>query len=203
MTAKTVILAAGDFPRRGGEAFRLLAAAAHVVACDSAARGYRRRFHRWPEVVVGDFDSFGSTKALEAETRVVRETEQETNDLAKAIRFCRREGWEALVVVGATGRREDHALGNIFLALDEGLTVVTDHGAFHPVSSTASFRAPKGSAVSIFAPKPGTRLTSKGLKWPLDGVKMGSLYAAILNRTTAETFSLTTTHPVSVFIAKC
>ena len=54
---ETVILAAGDFPRKGGVAWRLLAGAKRVVACDSAADAYRRRFGRWPTVAVGDMDS--------------------------------------------------------------------------------------------------------------------------------------------------
>ena len=47
----TVILAAGDFPRRGGAAWRLLKSATRVVACDGAANAYRRRFGAWPASV--------------------------------------------------------------------------------------------------------------------------------------------------------
>ena len=47
----------------------------------------------------------------------VRVAEQETNDLDKAIRLCRERGWGDLVVVGATGLREDHAIGNVYRAL--------------------------------------------------------------------------------------
>ena len=58
MENRTVILAAGDFPKTGGAAWKLLAAATRVVACDSAADAYRRRFRKWPTVVIGDLDSF-------------------------------------------------------------------------------------------------------------------------------------------------
>ena len=43
MEDRTVILAAGDFPKKGGTAWKLLATATRVVACDSAADAYRRR----------------------------------------------------------------------------------------------------------------------------------------------------------------
>lgn len=56
--SRTVILAAGDFPPRGSEPERLLKAATRVVACDSAATAYRRRFGHWPAVIIGDLDSF-------------------------------------------------------------------------------------------------------------------------------------------------
>ena len=58
MEHHTVILAAGDFPKKGGAAWKLLAAAKRVVACDSAADAYRRRFRKWPTVIIGDLDSF-------------------------------------------------------------------------------------------------------------------------------------------------
>ena len=41
---RTVILAAGDFPAKGGEPRRILLSASRVVACDSAADAFRREF---------------------------------------------------------------------------------------------------------------------------------------------------------------
>ena len=105
------------------------------------------------------------------------------------------------MIVGATGKREDHAIGNVFRALDYGCEIVTDHGRFTPVRGKASFKVVKGAAVSIFAPDPKTRMTSKGLEWPLDEVKFRNLYCATLNRTTATRVTLTTTRPISVYIA--
>ena len=128
MSNYTVIVADGDFPRPGGEARRLLERARRVVACDGAALAYRRRFRRWPDYTVGDFDS-----CRVAPSNAVRVESQDDNDLAKAIAFCRGRGWSDLVVVGATGRREDHTIGNVFRALEAQVRVVTDFGVFHPV----------------------------------------------------------------------
>ena len=198
---RTVILAAGDFPRRGGRAWEILVGARRVVACDSAAVAYRRRFHRWPDVVIGDMDSAECRGA-----NVIRIPDQDTNDLTKAIRYAKARGWRDLVAVGATGRREDHMLGNLFRALDEDVPVVTESGTFHPVVGTRRFAVRPGAAVSVFAPDPATRLTSTGLKWPLDGVRFGrahadSLYFATLNRTTGRRLTITADRRILVFIA--
>ena len=195
--AATVILAQGDFPRKGGAAARLLAAAKRVVACDGAATAYRRRFGRWPDVIVGDLDSLKGRRGAPC---VVRVDDQETNDLAKALDYCAAQGWRDVVIVGATGKREDHTLGNVFRALAYGCEIVTDHGRFVPLCGKATFMVPKGVAVSIFAPDPKTRMTSKGLEWPLDAVRFRNLYCATLNRATASRVMLTATKPVSVFI---
>ena len=200
MSGKTVVLANGEFPRKGGAAWRLLAAAAHVVCCDGAADAYRRRFGKVPDAVVGDMDSAGaSARACGAD--IVRFTDQDTNDLEKAIVFCAMRGWKDPVVVGATGKREDHTLGNVFRALAYGVEIVTDCGRFVPLCGTKTFRLAKGTAVSVFAPDPKTRMTSKGLAWPLGGVRFRNLFCATLNRTTAEKVVLASTRPVSVYIA--
>lgn len=195
----TVILAAGDFPKRGGRAWRILAAAKRVIACDAAAVAYRRRFRRWPDLTIGDLDSIrGDMKGAS----VLRVEDPSTNDLSKAIAWCRAQGWADLVIVGATGRREDHAIGNVYRALAEQIPVVTDYGAFRPVCGRATFRAPRDTGVSVFAPDPETRMTSRGLKWSLDGVRFANAWCATLNRTTASSFEVTATRPVFVFVAE-
>ena len=201
MEDRTVILAAGDFPKKGGTAWKLLATATRVVACDSAADAYRRRFRKWPDVIIGDLDSIPPHFLLSPFSfLLVRDADQNTNDLEKAIRYCAKQGWSDPMIVGATGKREDHAIGNVFRALDYGCEIVTDRGRFIPVLGKATFKVKKGMAVSIFAPDPKTRMTSCGLEGWLDEVKFKNLYCATLNRTTGTRVTLTTTKPVSVFI---
>ena len=197
---RTVILANGTFPRKGGRSWAVLGAATRVVACDGAARTYRRRFGRWPDVIVGDLDSLGAVPVGTDVPRVVRVAEQETNDLAKAIRLCAKEGWRNPVVVGAVGKREDHAIGNVFRALESRVELVTDEGTFRPVVGRVSLTVRKGAAVSVFAPDPMTRMTSRGLAWPLDGVRFSNLFCATLNRAMASRVTLTADRAVSVFI---
>lgn len=192
----TVILAAGDFPRRGGEARRILESAVRIVCCDGAADALRRNLRREPDAVVGDCDSLRGRFA-----NVVKVAEQDTNDLAKAARYCAERGWRKPVLLGATGRREDHTIGNVFRALDLGLEIVTDHGRFVPVEGRASLRVRKGAAVSVFAPDRDARMTSKGLVWPLDGVRFDNLYCATLNRASSVIVRLEASRKVCVFIA--
>ena len=198
MSFDAVLLANGEFPKKGGVAWSLLADARRVVACDGAADAYRRRFRRLPTAVVGDLDSL-ARRPEGAE--VVFVPEQETNDLAKAVAWCRARGWKRLVAVGAAGKREDHMIGNVFRALDLGVEVMSDYGRFVPVAARASFRVAKGTPVSVFAPDPATRVASTGLEWPLDDVKFENLYCATLNRASAARVTIDATRPVLVYIA--
>ena len=196
MTNRTAILAAGDFPQKDGEPYRLLLSARRVVACDGAAKAYRREFGRWPDAVVGDLDSIGGRRPACA----VRVPSQETNDLSKAIAFCRARGWGDLVVLGATGRREDHTIGNVYRALAEGVRVVTDFGEFLPVRGRLGFKTWKGAGVSVFTLAPKAKMSSKGLVWPLDGVKFSTPWRATLNRAASTKIEVVSSSPAFVYI---
>lgn len=200
MTFDAVVLAAGDFPRKGTKAWELLASSRRVVACDGAVNAYVRRFRSFPCAVVGDMDSVRHPRRIAEGCRFVKIDEQDTNDLEKAVSFCRDSGWRRIAVVGATGRREDHTLGNLFRIFDRRCVAFTDHGAFLPVDGRCSFRTRKGAAVSIFATDPRTKMTSRGLKWPLDDVRFENLFCATLNRSTASRITLTSDRPAYVFI---
>ncbi len=209
MKNRTVILAAGDFPSRGAEPERILLSAECVVACDSAAATFHRRFRRWPDVAIGDFDSlkrqFSNLPVGERDAHpchFVHVAEQETNDLDKAILFCRERGWDDLVIVGATGLREDHTIGNVYRALAAEIPVVSECGTFYPVRGKLTLRVGKGAAISVFAPDSATKMTSRGLEWELDDVKFVNPYCATLNRASSETIAVTSTRPAFVYVAR-
>ena len=149
----TVILANGAPPTHPVP-LRLFREADRLIACDGAWRKVLD-LGRTPDAVVGDGDSLGADGREALAQRgipFIGEEEQETNDLCKAFRHAVATGAEgdAVVILGATGRREDHALGNIFHLLDfaaevprnggEGadrlpvrVSMVTDSGTFEPV----------------------------------------------------------------------
>jgi len=209
VSGRTVILANGAFPRKGGEARRLLASAARIVACDGAADVLWRRMRRRADFVIGDFDSIKRkpAKTLDAHQQVVCVLDQNTNDLTKAIDFCRTRGWKNLVIVGATGKREDHSLGNVFRAMEAGIEVVTDEGVFIPAENNrASFRIrlslAVGSPISVFTTDTAAKMNSSGLEWPLEGVEFRNLYCATLNRTSAKRVEIKSSSPFFAFVVK-
>ena len=216
----TVILANGASPTHPVP-LRIFREADRLIACDGAWRK-ALDLGRPPDAVVGDGDSLGEEGREALAQRgipFIGEVEQETNDLCKAFRHAVATGAEGdvFVILGATGLREDHTLGNIFHLLDfaadiprgaDGtgapsvVSMVTDSGTFEPVLPPGgTWTATAGRSVSVFAPVPGTRMTSEGLEWPLAGVSLDALWRGTLNRTTGETFTLRTTHPILLYRA--
>jgi thiamine pyrophosphokinase len=115
---KVVILADGSFPTHP-EPLRLLREASFIACCDGAAAALTD-FGIEPGVVIGDLDSLSRELEERYRDRLVPDPDQETNDLTKAVKWCVRHGATELVILGATGKREDHTLGNISLLASYG-----------------------------------------------------------------------------------
>lgn len=188
----TVILGGGDYPSHPIP-LNMLKTAQRVVCCDGAAYNYLRD-GGIPWRIVGDCDSILSphdeqeSAWLEQVRPIIRRiTEQEDNDQTKAVRYCLDHGLRKLVLVGATGRREDHTIGNISLLIEYmrmGAEVVlcTDYGIFIPCHNKVELKVPipedythesdqvatrtKSTQISVFNIN-GKRLKSEGLRYPL------------------------------------
>lgn len=201
---KTVVLLANGAPPQVAWQ-EVFFAADCLVCCDGAYRVARDR-NRLPDYVVGDGDSLSSADLAELGSRFVRYPDQDTNDLDKAFRFaCEHYPDHAIVILGASGLREDHLLGNVFRLFDfakrtsVSVTLQTDYGIFEVVSGRKTYVAAPGMQVSVFAVDPETRVTSTGLVWPLGDVVFRDLFCGTLNRASGERFTLVPDRPILVF----
>jgi thiamine pyrophosphokinase len=128
---KTIILADGAFPANERR-LQLLKQSDRIVCCDGAVQKLLE-FGKEPFAIVGDMDSLSLPMKERFADRLYPCTDQETNDLTKAIDFCSINGFLDVVILGATGLREDHTIGNISLLADYLLSMrtvylLTDYG---------------------------------------------------------------------------
>ena len=134
-----VIVADGTFPTHPLP-LATLRDADLIIACDGAAKTLLHAGFM-PHCVVGDLDTLEQEIQQQLKDRLEHETEQETNDLSKAFRSALRKmsAADTLTILGATGKREDHTLGNLSLLADfagqhRKIRLLTDHGTFLPVT---------------------------------------------------------------------
>lgn len=207
MTSSTIILADGEFPR-AARLRRMLKSAERIVCCDGAASSLLA-FGREPDRIVGDLDSLSAALKERFADRIELDSEQETNDLAKAVRFCLRMGWTRnLAILGATGKREDHALGNIsylaeFCDACPDMRMCTECGDFFCVRSGEPVSVRPGGQVSLFSFDPKQRIDSEGLKYPLRSLSLPFWRSGTLNEAAGDRFVLrfSGATPVLVFLA--
>ncbi|GHT35895.1 thiamine pyrophosphokinase [Bacteroidia bacterium] len=193
---KCVIMANGSFPT-SPLVLDLLRKTKALIACDGAVAELHRRGFT-PDAIVGDLDSIPGDLRLLYADRLHGETEQDSNDLTKAVRFAKASGYDEALILGATGLREDHTLGNISLLLDyvrllRHIEMITDYGRFTPILTTTTFESVKGQQVSIFTPRPEVKVSTMGLRWPIDHHSLTSWWQGTLNEALGNSFTITLT----------
>ena len=182
---EAVVVADGDFPRHDVP-LSALREAAYTCCCDGALEAMLAH-GLMPQAVVGDGDTLSFRRQQQFADILHIEREQEDNDLTKATRFCMALGYRRIAYVGATGKREDHTLGNISL-MEQYLrqwhlepVMLTDYGYFLPVLRERRLQTFPGQQVSVFNFS-CTRLESAGLRWqtyPFTSWWQGSLNEAL------------------------
>ncbi len=193
------ILADGEYP--SSVALEALEKAPFVVCCDGAAVKWISE-GRMPDAIVGDGDSLPQEIKEKYESVFHWDPDQETNDQTKAVRFLKSEGKKNILIFGATGKREDHTLGNISLLIkymEEGQDVrsVTDFGVFVPCSGNCKFRSFEGQQVSIF--NFGAKdLAAEGLKYRI--YDFSSWWQGTLNESLGREFTIKATGNYIVFL---
>jgi thiamine pyrophosphokinase len=202
ITAETpfdgVILANGDYPSHPIPT-GILKNALILMCCDGAA--VKALEHGLtPTWVVGDGDSlpaeYRERLAPQLGKRMRFVEDQSINDLTKCTRMLYNHVDHKMVYpddsfhfayVGATGKREDHTLGNIALMhyyryhFGVKPTLITDHGYFVVAKGTARFQSRPGQQVSLFNIDCSS-ISSRGLRWeayPFEMAWQGTLNEAV------------------------
>ena len=150
---EAVIVANGEFPS-ASVMHRWIDRAPLVVCLDGAANRLLQLGYR-PHLIIGDGDSIQPGLTERYGVEFLKVDEQETNDLSKAVRYLRKRGCRRLMMLGITGRRDDHTLGNIsllvyYLQMGMKAVAVTDWGTFVPCRGNALLKTTKGQQVSLF-----------------------------------------------------
>lgn len=190
--AKTVILADGIFPEHEIP-LRVLGESELIVCCDGAveklvAHGFE------PGVIAGDLDSLNEVLKERYKHILFQDSDQETNDLTKAVNWCVSNGRKELLILGATGLREDHTLGNISLLAEyckcAKVSMITDHGVFNAFTGSVTLESWPGQQVSIFSTDSSLAVTSEGLLYPLNKLILSNWWKGTLNEAIGREFTL-------------
>jgi len=190
--AKVAILANGLFPT-AQEGLDILRDADLLICCDGAADKLIAR-GMVPHLIVGDMDSVSDEVREAYASIVIQSDDQENNDLTKAVNYCIEKDYTSLTILGATGMREDHTLGNISLMLEYypriGVEIISDYGVFFLVHSGHKVQTEPGEKISLFSIDNRLCVSSTGLKYPLNEMQLSNWYQATLNEATGDHFTL-------------
>lgn len=211
MDKSVVIICDGSFPRSEYPRY-IIHAADFIICCDGALSKFLKHspkifgYERLPDLVIGDMDTLSKSMQKKYADIIIREDEQEHNDQTKAVRWALNniEGIVSIHILGATGGRADHTIGNLSLLMeytrmfdlgDILVETITDEGSVFPINDTTEFDCGEGREISIFSPDNTLRIKSEGLAYRTDDVIFDNWWKATLNKSTQDRVRLEFNHP--------
>lgn len=198
-----VILANGEFPKHAIP-LSLLNNNSYLICCDGAIDKLMHNTNIRPQAIVGDCDSI-STKNKELFVDILHPNpDQEINDLTKSVEYSLQQGFRRLIILGATGQREDHTLGNISLLLEymakADVEIITDYGVFVAIDEDVQFASYNGQQVSIFSITKD-EITTHNLKYPVQNRIFTNWWQGTLNESMDNQFTIETTGKAIIYRA--
>lgn len=195
-----VVVANGEYPSHAIP-LKLIEKAPFLISCDGAADVLIEK-GIIPNIIIGDGDSISDKNKAKYQSILHIIDEQETNDLTKAISFLLSHHFTDITIVGATGKREDHTLGNISLLIEYkqkcNIKMVTDHGIFYPCINKFEIDLNDIYPISIinFGAK---NLKSSGLAYPIRD--FSNWWQGTLNKNTEKKVTIDAVGPFLIYIA--
>ena len=210
MGKTAVIICAGDFPQKEYPRY-LISTADYIICCDGAFQTWLKKApsifgdSRLPDAIVGDMDSLSPSIQKKYSSIIVRIAEQDTNDQTKAFKYIieNYKDVEYIHIIGASGKREDHTIGNLSLLMEYcrmpirdnlQIDIVSDYSTAFAITDSCELHIGEGRTISIFSPDNSLNIESEGLVWPTDSVVFDNWWKATLNKTSSDIVKLTFSH---------
>ncbi len=121
-----------------------------------------------PDLLTGDFDSsFQHPKDIE----IIHTPNQDFTDFAKALNILHQRAYRKIDVYGASGKEQDHFLGNLHVALQWknklNITFYDNHGRYFFSEKKIELKSVKDKTISLFPFPSAKNITTEGLEFPL------------------------------------
>ena len=201
---EVLIVANGDIlPAK--EMQMLVARAEHTIVCDGALEAFYSTTMHAPDLVIGDGDSVQQQLMDTLDLTLIQNPDQESNDLTKAVRFAESQNWTNIVIVGISGKREDHTIANIsllttYFKIGMDVTAITPYGIFLPFTGELQLSLPLKTQISFFAFE-RLALSAYGVAYPFEQRIFDELWQATLNEVTEDPMTVHTEGTALIYIA--
>ena len=139
-----------------------------VWATDGAYRFLAKK-NITPDFISGDFDAL---EKLPEHIEAITTPNQDYTDFEKALKILKERGFTNIDVYGASGKEQDHFLGNLSAAIkwkaELNLTFFDNYGYYFLADRTTKINNSKGKTVSLVPFPEALGVVTSGLQYPLN-----------------------------------
>ena len=131
-----------------------------------------------PDYIIGDLDSTDKAVLNNFKTKstIINYKRQTDTDVEKCLKFALKNKFKEALLVGVTGNRLDHTfcnLGIVFKFFHQiNISLVAENSYLKPYTGKQELKTFKGETISLYGFDRKTKITSKGLKYPLKDVSL-------------------------------
>ncbi len=160
-----------------------------IICATDGAYQYLLKHEIKPDFISGDFDSL---KNIPKEIEVLETPDQNFTDFDKILQILFDRGYQTIDVFGASGKEQDHFLGNLNTVVQWKeklkITFFDNHGMYFLADKKTTISNCKHKIVSLIPFAEATEITTKGLQYSLNkedlifGKRIGTRNKAIENQ---------------------
>lgn len=141
----------------------------NFICATDGAYDYLKKNQITPDLITGDFDeSFHISDEIE----VIQTPNQDFTDFDKILQILFDKGYKNIDVFGASGKEQDHFLGNLHTAIcwknNLNIKFIDNYATYFLAENFIQLSNCKGHIISLIPFPKATNITTKGLQYSLD-----------------------------------
>ncbi len=174
---KCIILANGRPPRKSVITFFQKNGFETLLCADGGADS-ALRLGLTPNYIIGDLDSISkeAIKKFKKTSKILQYKRQSDTDVEKCLKFAIKNKFDEALLIGVTGNRLDHTICNLGIVLKFfnkiKLSLLSENSYLNPYTGDVRLKSLKGEIISLYGFDKKTKITSKGLKYPLKNISL-------------------------------
>ena len=160
----------------------------NLICATDGAYNYLKKNNITPDFIAGDFDSIEN---IPNNIEIIETTNQDFTDFYKILKILFDKGFTEIDVFGASGKEQDHFLGNLHTAIQWkeklNLTFFDNYGRYFLADKSSLITDCKSKTISLVPFPKATNIITSGLKYQLNnedlvfGKRIGTRNKAIEN----------------------
>ena len=160
-----------------------------VICATDGAYQHLKEHNIKPHFISGDFDSI---ETLPKDIEVIHTPNQDFTDFDKILKILFEKGFKNIDVFGASGKEQDHFLGNLHTAIHWkeklNLTFFDNHSRYFLADKNTEMKNCNEKIISLIPFPDAKNITTKGLQYALYnenlsfGTRIGTRNKAIENK---------------------